>query len=615
MSPPSLTGREPSRGGARRRALVAAASCAALIGLVTDAAGLWSRLETGTIAVRAHSVQASAPSDVTLVAIDDRTFSELGRAWPFPRRLHAGVIDRLRRAGARTVVYDVQFTERTREADDLALFDAVRRMPGTVLATTEVDDHGHTNVLGGDENVAAAHAVAAASNVRPDPGGAITRYDADLAGVPSLPVAAAKSALGRRLGAASFDHGRAWIDYRGPPGTLRTLSFSDVLRGNFDAAAVRGRVIVVGPTAPTFQDAHLTPTSSRTPMAGAEVQANAIWTALHGNPLRGAPWWTAALTSLLAGLLAPLLALRIGLWRTTLAWVGVVVLYVGACVLAYRSGTVLTMAGTLVASAIGLLSAVVGSYVFSDRERRRVTSHNELLDSAVHARTSELRQTQLEIVERLAHAAESRDQEATQHLQRMSMLARDLGRLAGMSEDEAELLRHASVLHDVGKIGIPDRVLLKPGRLDDEERAVMETHAAIGADILVGSGSRLIQTAERIARTHHERWDGAGYPAGLRGEEIPLEGRICAICDVFDALLTPRRYKAAWPTDTAVDAIRQDRGTRFDPALVDLFLPVARELERKLPPPAAAPDATPSSPDRAFEAIVAAIEAAQRSSA
>jgi cyclic di-GMP phosphodiesterase len=163
----------------------------------------------------------------------------------------------------------------------------------------------------------------------------------------------------------------------------------------------------------------------------------------------------------------------------------------------------------------------------------------------------------------------------------MSRMCEALGLAAGMSEAEAEELQHAAVLHDVGKIGIPDRVLLKPGRLDAEELAVMRRHTTIGGDILAGSRSPLVRMAETIARTHHERWDGSGYPAGLRGEAIPLAGRIAAICDVFDALLAPRPYKERWTLERTLEEMERLRGTHFDPALLDLFLPLAPLLAER----------------------------------
>ena len=139
-------------------------------------------------------------------------------------------------------------------------------------------------------------------------------------------------------------------------------------------------------------------------------------------------------------------------------------------------------------------------------------------------------------------------------------------------------------MHDIGKVGIPDAILLKPGRLDTDEWEVMQSHSAKGAEILSGSTSPLLQMAETIARTHHERWDGSGYPSGLKGEQIPLEGRICAICDVFDALGSKRPYKEAWPPASVLDEIARGSGSHFDPALVTAFLELAPEIKRELEP-------------------------------
>ena len=149
-----------------------------------------------------------------------------------------------------------------------------------------------------------------------------------------------------------------------------------------------------------------------------------------------------------------------------------------------------------------------------------------------------------------------------------------------MSPVDAERLRIASALHDVGKIGTPDRILLNPGELEPAEWGIMKAHTTTGAALLSRSSSALFQVAEKVARTHHERWDGGGYPEGLQGTEIPLEGRICAICDVFDALSSRRPYKESWPFDRVITQIMHLRGTHLDPELVDAFLSLMPELER-----------------------------------
>lgn len=185
---------------------------------------------------------------------------------------------------------------------------------------------------------------------------------------------------------------------------------------------------------------------------------------------------------------------------------------------------------------------------------------------------SELRASHEETIYRLSRAAEFRDDETGQHLQRMSWYCHLIGSKIGLSPSTCELLRIASPMHDVGKLGIPDRILLKPGRLTPEEFTIMKTHAEIGYRILHGSTAEPLEVAATIAHTHHEKWDGNGYPRGLRGEEIPLPGRIAAIADVFDALTSARPYKPAWPLEAALDLMRKNAGSHFDPRLIEVFL-------------------------------------------
>jgi putative two-component system response regulator len=185
-----------------------------------------------------------------------------------------------------------------------------------------------------------------------------------------------------------------------------------------------------------------------------------------------------------------------------------------------------------------------------------------------------------ETVWRLACAAEYRDPETASHLERMSQYSHLLARRLGLDEAWCELLRLASPMHDVGKLGIPDEILMKPGRFSDEDRAIMNRHAEIGHRILAGSSSPLLQLAASVALTHHEWWDGSGYPRGLRGHDIPIEGRIVAVADVFDALTTQRRYKPKMSFDEAVALMTSERGRHFDPELLDAFVLARADIER-----------------------------------
>ncbi len=197
---------------------------------------------------------------------------------------------------------------------------------------------------------------------------------------------------------------------------------------------------------------------------------------------------------------------------------------------------------------------------------------NITLDEKVRERTAELTETRLEILNRLGRAAEYRDNETGMHVIRMSRYARIIALEYGLPEEEAELLFNVAPMHDVGKIGIPDKVLLKPGKLDEEEWRIIRTHCEIGRKIIGNHKSRLLQSAAMVAHTHHEKWDGSGYPSGLKGTEIPLFSRIVALVDVFDALTSERPYKKAWSVEDATAEIRACSGRHFDPDVVRAFL-------------------------------------------
>lgn len=183
----------------------------------------------------------------------------------------------------------------------------------------------------------------------------------------------------------------------------------------------------------------------------------------------------------------------------------------------------------------------------------------------------ELENSKTEIIRRLVRAAEYRDDDTGLHVVRMARYCEALGRAVGLDERDSALLLTAAPMHDIGKIGVPDRILLKGGPLTEDELEVIKGHTLIGADLMSGSKHELIQCAETIALTHHENWDGTGYPRGLKGEEIPLMGRICAVCDTFDALVSCRPYKAAWTVEEAWAELKQMSGSKLEPALVEAF--------------------------------------------
>jgi CHASE2 domain-containing sensor protein len=561
--------RRPQSTAARRLTVVVAGLVALVAGLVPFALHAWPGVERTTLNDRfAVRGAVHAPTGVVVVAVDDKTFSDLALQWPFPRNLHARVIDRLRADGARAIAYDVQFTEPSRSAaNDLKLYEAVRHAGNVVLATTEVDAHGHADVFGSEANVRAARAVVGTANLPADAGGVIRSYERIMLGHPSFAVAAATMA-GHPVSAGHFAGGSALIDFRGPPGTIRTVSFSDVLAGRVPASTFAGKIVVVGATSATLQDVHATSTTSSLPMAGAEVQANAIWTAMHDNPLDAAPGWLGVLAIIACALAAPLAALRFRVLVSALAGLAVVGAYLTLAQLSFDAGTVVPVTYPLAGGVVGMVGMLAANYVAAFAER--------------NAFRRRLQASQLELIQRLAQAIDSRNAETGEHTHRIGLLCRRLALELGWAPAEAESLRHAAVAHDVGKIGVGDDVLLKPGPLDAHEWEVMKGHTELGAELLSGSENPLMQMAERIALTHHEQWDGNGYPHGLRGTEIPIEGRICAVVDVYDALLSKRAYKEAWQVDDVLAELERGRGTRFDPEVLSAFLRLVPQLNGEM---------------------------------
>ncbi|AUC88597.1 two-component system response regulator [Alteromonas sp. MB-3u-76] len=199
--------------------------------------------------------------------------------------------------------------------------------------------------------------------------------------------------------------------------------------------------------------------------------------------------------------------------------------------------------------------------------KARVKTHLSLV------RAEALMESRLHVVQRLGRAAEYKDNETGMHVMRMSHFSKELALAYGLSEEQATTLLHAAPMHDIGKIGIADSIMLKPGKLTGEEFKDMQRHPEIGAEIIGDCGdSLLLKVAKSVSMTHHEKWDGTGYPKGLKGEEIPIEGRICALADVFDALTSKRPYKEAWSIEKAVEFIQSQKGKHFEPKLVDLLI-------------------------------------------
>jgi putative two-component system response regulator len=203
---------------------------------------------------------------------------------------------------------------------------------------------------------------------------------------------------------------------------------------------------------------------------------------------------------------------------------------------------------------------------------RELHDHNQLLEQRVRERTSELERARLEMVERLGLAAEYRDDETGQHTRRVGQLSAQLAAALALPDGEVEMIARSAPLHDVGKIAVPDSILLKKGKLTPEEQTIMRSHTTVGGHLLSGGDSALLKTARAIALTHHEHWDGGGYPNRLSEDQIPLSGRIVAIADVFDALTHDRPYRPCYDTNWVIDFLQKQRGKQFEPRLLDAFL-------------------------------------------
>ena len=235
------------------------------------------------------------------------------------------------------------------------------------------------------------------------------------------------------------------------------------------------------------------------------------------------------------------------------------------------------------------LSKPVDVYECTARSRNLLTmrqqqlalqNRGDLLESLVKTATLEIRTREKETLMRLARAGEHKDYDTAMHLQRMSLYSRALAEAVGLSEAEAEIIELSAPLHDIGKIGIPDSILLKKGPLDSDELKLMRKHPLIGYEILQNSPSKYLQMGGEIALAHHERFDGTGYPYGLKGKAIPLAARIVAIADVLDALTSIRPYKEAWTIDKAFEYISDESGKHFDPELVNVMLSIRRTVEK-----------------------------------
>ncbi len=357
-----------TRSSQRLRAALFLGVGLATTGLVLVAYGtdIFKGLEASSIDTR-FTVRGTqpAPKDVVVVAIDAKTFRDLQEQWPFARgTYHGKVIRNLHAAGAKVIAYDIQFTEPSTPKQDDELITAVGDARNVVLATTEVDEQRRGNVFGG--NIPPGSEVGNAL-LRTDPGDVLRRFNYQVQFLTSFAVIAAEFMTGHGIHPFS---GERWIDYRGPPGTIPTISYSTVWNGNAPPGFFRNKVVVVGPAAPSLQDVHPTPLGENMP--GAEIQANAIWTVLHGFPLKSAPNWFTILSIIGLGMLAPVASLRLNLLWTLLLAIPAAVLYVVATQLAFDYGHVISFVYPFTALVLSSVGSLGAHYLMAAFERERV---------------------------------------------------------------------------------------------------------------------------------------------------------------------------------------------------------------------------------------------------
>src|SRR3954451_1557568 len=359
--------------------LLGAAATIALVCLGAQAANLLHRPDLSTVNMRFSVRGQTTVPDIAIVSIEDRTVTGPGRTWPMNRKRHAKVVKALDEAGAKVIAYDVQFTEPSGDTDadaeaDNALIEAVRAAsPKMVMATTEVEKGGRTSVFGGGEGLRYSKATPANSNYAPDEDGRIRRMAFKIDDLKTFGIAAAEKMVGHRITSPPGVGALAWIDYPGPPETIPYISFDDVENGRLNPADVRGKLVVVGASAPILQDRHSTSTSGSGLMPGPEIQAAAAGTAMANFPLRSGPAWLDVLLVVALAVITPLAALRLRIVLSMLVGVLALAALLVAAQLWFNSGTVVTVVYALAAGVLAMLAtgAIHGLAVAFEREQAR----------------------------------------------------------------------------------------------------------------------------------------------------------------------------------------------------------------------------------------------------
>ncbi len=361
----------------RKAGFLAIGLLSAALALVAYATEAFEGIELDIVDARfAVRGEEPPPPDVVVIEIDDVTLDELDERWPYRRTIHADMVDRLRRAGARTIAYDIQFTEPTAWRQDNALIDAVGRADGrVVLATTEVDRRGRSNIFGGEPVLRQIGARSANTVLDPDTGGVLRRVAYEIDGLKSFPIVVGEVSTGGTIARSELpdpDKGEFWVDYAGPPGTVTSYSFSRVLDGTVPASKLRDRIVVIGAAAPRLQDLHQTPFSKGEPMPGAEVLANAIATVDRGFPLKDSSRLLDVLLIALLGFVAPVASMRMRPLPALALALGAGAVYLLGAQLAFNAGLIVPVIYPLCALGISATAVLGEHYLLAAFERAQV---------------------------------------------------------------------------------------------------------------------------------------------------------------------------------------------------------------------------------------------------